>query len=71
MTIFYRRSGERISRATVRKAKERFALSYRTGIGVAGKGSRQINPRLADRWAGMTEEEFCRESGAFTYRTSH
>lgn len=67
MRIFYRRSGERVSRAHVRKSKLAHAARYREGRGVAG-GRITANPRLADRFEQMSEEEFSCESGVFTYR---
>lgn len=66
-TIFYLRCGERISRAKVIASKNKYAETFLTGEGVAGRNSRTINPRIAERIYRMTAEEFCRETGAFTY----
>lgn len=65
--IFYKRSGEVISRKYVRESKTRFASRYRTGEGIAGNKI-TLNPRLAERIEKMTEEEYCREMGGFTYK---
>lgn len=65
--IFYRRSGERISRAKVRAARIAYAASFER-VGGRFDPTTQPSPRVAQAFRDMTEETFCDRSGAFTWR---
>jgi len=62
--LFYKRSGERISREKVRNLKLEAAEHYEKGTFPI----RNKNPRVAERIRNMSEEEFCRMSGIATYK---
>jgi len=64
MTIFYKRSGQEVSRAKVRANKLEAADNYE----FARPPIQHKNPRLAERLRSMSEEEYCRYSGNFTYK---
>jgi hypothetical protein len=67
MILFYKRSGERTSLKKVQAIQMAHAKSFLDGIGPGGI-TRTKNFNLAKRFATMTPTEFCRETGAFTYR---
>lgn len=66
MTIFYRRSGERIARAKVEKAKAAFVLAKRFGAKDPIPLSAQ--PAVADSIERLTLEQYCDWSGCFTFK---
>lgn len=66
MTLFYKRSGERISRAYVRKQKDWFAKAKRFGTLDPLPVSKQ--PTIADCIERMTDEQYCDWYGSYTYR---
>jgi hypothetical protein len=68
-TLFYKRSGERTSRAYVRRNRLGYARAKR--IGRLGELMVSVQPTVAERYETMTEEEYCTHTGAFTYRKFH
>lgn len=65
-TVFFKRSGERISRATVRKNKLAYAQAKRTGK--FGELTVSIQPTVAASIERMREEDFADWSGAYTFK---
>ncbi len=66
-TIFYLRSGTRISRSRVRAARLAYANAKRTGnLGNILKMS--IQPTMADAFEKMRDEDFTDWSGAYTWK---
>lgn len=65
-TIFYKRTGERVSRQTVRKNRLAFAAAKRTGK--LGELTVSIQPTLADAIEKMRDEDFADWSGAYTFK---
>jgi hypothetical protein len=65
ITRFYRRSGERISRAKVRAARLAHAASFRIGKRFGAPCA--IQPRMAEAFERMTDEQFATETGGYTY----
>lgn len=64
---FYKRSGQRVTKQAVLKARDQYARGKRTGL--LGGLSCRIQVDVADRVEKMTAIEFCNWSGQFTYRT--
>jgi len=64
---WFKRSGQRVSKAAVRKAKASFAEAKRTGR-MGSDMTCSIQPAVADRIDRMTLIEFANWSGTFTYR---
>ncbi len=65
--IFYKRSGERVSRATVRRNMDAYVEAKRTS-GRLGELPMSIQPRMADAIEKMREEDFADWSGAYTFK---
>ena len=63
---FYRRSGQRVSKEKVTKARAAYAEGKRTGK--LGHLKCAVNHEEAARIEAMSLMEFCRWSGAFTYK---
>lgn len=64
---WFKRSGQRVTEAKVRKAKASFAEAKRTGrMGTCMTCS--VQPAVADCIDRMTLREFANWSGQFTYR---
>lgn len=66
MTLFYFRSGERTSRAHVRRNRLEYAKAKRSGK--LGDLTVSIQPGVADSYEAMTDEQYCTHTGAYTYR---
>jgi len=65
--IFYRRSGQRVSRAAVHRSKMAMVSAKRT-TGKLGELPVSIQPTVADAYERMTDEEYATFTGSFTYR---
>lgn len=64
--IFYRRSGERVSRKRVRQSRLAYALAKRTGK--LGELTVSIQPTVAEAFEKMRDEDFADWSGAYTFK---
>lgn len=68
-TTFYKRSGERVSRRTVRANRLAYANAKR--IGKLGELTVSIQPTLADSIERMRDEDFADWSGGYTWKRLH
>jgi hypothetical protein len=66
VTIFYRRSGERVSRKQVRQARLNYANGKRTGD--LGGLPCSIQTTVADAIERMRDEDFADWSGGYTWK---
>jgi hypothetical protein len=64
--IFYKRSGERVSRKEVRKNRLAYAQAKRTGK--LGELTVSIQPTVADSIEIMRDEDFADWSGSYTFK---
>lgn len=65
-TLFYRRNGTRVSRATVRRNRLAYAEAKRTGK--LGELPMSVQPTVAAAIEKMREEDFADWSGAYTFK---
>lgn len=66
-TIFYLRSGTRISRKNVRASRMAMAQAKRTGNRSDGLPC-SVQPTMADAFEKMTDEQFADWSGGYTWK---
>jgi hypothetical protein len=67
-TRFYKRSGERVSRAYIKRQKDWFVNAKRFGTNDPLPVSKQ--PTVANAIERMTEEQYCDWSGSYTFKKS-
>lgn len=65
---FFHRSGKPVTEAAVRRAQMNWVKAKRTGK--LGPMTVSIQPNVADSVERMSLTEFCRYSGAFTYKST-
>lgn len=66
-TVFYKRSGERVSRAHVRRSQMQFVHAKGT-TGKLGELNVSIQPTLAEAIERMREEDYADWSGSYTWK---